>query len=337
MKVGLVGSGLQGWRRARALDFASGDRLAIAADIDLSAAQRMAAEFGCEATQDWRKVVEEKAVEAVLVCTPPHLHSLICTAALEAGKDVLCEKPLGRNPQEAKSIVQAAQRNGARLKCGLNYRHFPGIRQARLWYDQGCIGEVMYIRCRHGIGGRPGYEQEWRARGEISGGGELMDQGLHILDLARWFLGEFAEVFGFLGTYYWKVAPLEDNVFAILRTATGKTASLHVSWTQWKNLFSFEIFGREGYITVEGLGGSYGTQRASLGKRDLTAPFRQEVIDYRGEDRSWVQEWKEFKAAIAEGREPLGNGQDGFQAVRLAYAIYEAARRGSPSECPSGL
>jgi len=194
----------------------------------------------------------------------------------------------------------------------------------------------MYVRCRHGIGGRPAYEQEWRAQGEISGGGELMDQGLHVLDLARWFLGEFSEVSGFLGTFYWEVAPLEDNAFTILRTATGKTASLHVSWTQWKNLFSFEIFGCEGYITVEGLGGSYGTQRASLGKRDLTAPFRQEVIEYRGEDGSWAQEWKEFKAAIAEGREPLGNGQDGFQAICLAYAIYEAARRASPSECPSG-
>jgi len=336
MQVGLIGSGLQGWRRASALDRASGDRLVIAADTDFAAAQRLAAQFGCEATEDWREVVEDRTVEAVLVCTPPHVHSPICVASLEASKHVLCEKPLGRNPEEAESIVQTAQRNGARLKCGFNYRHFPGIRQARLWYDQGCIGEAMYVRCHHGIGGRPGYEQEWRARSEISGGGELMDQGLHVLDLARWFLGDFSQALGFLGTYYWNVAPLEDNVFAILRTASGKTASLHVSWTQWKNLFSFEIFGRDGYIVVDGLGGSYGTQRASLGKRDLTAPFRQELIEYRGRDGSWVEEWKEFKAAIAEGREPLGNGHDGFQAVCLAYAIYEAARRASPSGCLHG-
>ncbi len=153
-----------------------------------------------------------------------------------------------------------------------------------------------------------------------------MDQGMHALDLARWFLGDFTEVFGFLQTAFWDIAPLEDNAFALLRTRKGQVATIHVSWTQWRNLFSLEIFGKDGYITVEGLGGSYGTEKASLGKREFLKPFREEVIEFRGEDRSWQEEWMEFVNAIKENREPLGNGSDGIEALKLAYAIYESAR-----------
>ncbi len=328
MKVGLVGAGLQGWRRASALDHASGDRLLLVADIRRPVAERLAAHFGCEVTNEWQDLVEDRAVEVVIVCTPPHLHAAITTAALEAGKHVLCEKPLGRTLAEAAPVVHAAQRNGVFLKCGFNYRHHPGILQAKLWSDQGHIGEAMYIRCRHGICGRPGYEKEWRAQPEISGGGELMDQGLHVLDLARWFLGDFVEASGMLGTLFWNISPQEDNAFAILRTDERKIASLHVSWTQWKNLFSFELYGRDGYIAVEGLGGGYGVERAVLGRRDFTAPFTEEVVEFRGEDRSWRNEWAEFADAIREGREPLGNGKDGLQALRLTTAIYQAASLG---------
>ena len=156
-----------------------------------------------------------------------------------------------------------------------------------------------------------------------------MDQGMHALDLARWFLGDFAEVSGFLQTAYWDIAPLEDNAFAMLRTKNGEVASIHVSWTQWKNLFSLEIYGRDGYIMVEGLGGSYGVEKAILGKRAFLKPFQEEVIEFRGEDRSWQEEWAEFVSAIKENREPLGNGLDGLEVLRLADAIYQSAQKGS--------
>ncbi len=154
-----------------------------------------------------------------------------------------------------------------------------------------------------------------------------MDQGMHALDLSRWFLGDFSEAVGFLSTNFWDMAPLEDNAFVLLRTEKRQTVSLHVSWTQWKNLFSFELFGRDGYIVVEGLGGSYGTERAVLGTRAFLEPFREEIIEYRGEDRSWYEQWQEFVSAIRENREPLSSGYNGLQALRLAYAIYESARK----------
>jgi predicted dehydrogenase len=328
VRITIIGAGLQGRRRAQALK-KSGDELVIVAAAHMERAKLLADEMECEATDNWEEVVLRDDVDAVIVCTPPHLHEPMCIQAMKNGKHVLCEKPLARTPEEAQRILNYTQGKDIKLKCGFNHRHHPGILQARKWFDQGVIGELSFIRCRYGIGGRPGYEKEWRANMEISGGGQLMDQGMHAVDLSRWFMGEFNEVFGFLITSFWDIAPMEDNVFALLRTEKGQVASLHISWTQWKNLFSFELLGKNGYILVEGLGGSYGTERAILGRRAFLEPFREEVIEFRGEDRSWLEEWQEFAAAIKEDRKPLGNGNDGLTAVKLAYAVYESARNGS--------
>ncbi len=146
------------------------------------------------------------------------------------------------------------------------------------------------------------------------------------MDLCRWFLGDFAQVTCLVGTHFWKTEPQEDNAFVLFRTPGGAVASIHSSLTQWKNLFSFELYGRDGYIAVEGLGGSYGTERAVLARRDFAAPFGEEVIEFRGSDCSWHEEWKEFVAAVREDREPLGSGYDGLEALRLVYAAYEAAQ-----------
>jgi predicted dehydrogenase len=328
MKVGIVGAGLQGRRRARALRAVDGSELVAVADVDKNASAALAAEASCLATSQWEDVVARDDVEAVAVCTPPHLHAEIAIAAMKMGKHVLCEKPLARNVDEGREMVKVAREAGVTLKCGFNLRYHPAIGQVRQWCEGGSIGEIDWIRCRYGIGGRPGYDQEWRAKAEVSGGGQLMDQGIHLLDLCRWFLGDFAEASGMVATYFWDVAPLEDNAFAFLRTARGQIASLHVSWTQWKPLFSFEISGHDGYLIVEGLGGAYGNERAIRGRRDFAAPFSEEVIEFRGEDRSWEEEWREFTSAIREGREPSANGEDGLAAIGLAHCIYESTRLG---------
>jgi len=329
LRVGIIGAGLQGRRRATALQQIDNAELIALTSIHTDEAKIIASELECEFELRWEDIVSRDDINIIAVCTPPDLHLPICTEALKQGKHVLCEKPLARNPEEARQIAELAAENGMKLKGGFNLRHHPGIRQAREWFDEGIIGEPHFLRIRYGIGGRPGYDKEWRADKEVSGGGQLMDQGVHALDLSRWFLGDFQEVFGFLSTSFWDVAPLEDNAFALLRTAKGQVSSIHASWTQWKNLFSLELSGRDGYIVVDGLGGAYGVERAILGKRAFLEPFREEIIDFRGGDHSWVEEWKELAGAIKEDREPLGNGEDGFQAVRLAHAIYESSRRGS--------
>lgn len=326
LRVGIVGAGLQGRRRARAVLAAGRAEIAVVADVDRQAAAELAAETGAVFTTVWEEVIAAD-VNAVLICTPPHLHAPIAVAAAGAGKHVLCEKPLARNCVEGQRMVEAARAGGVVLKCGFNLRHHPGIRQARVWIDGGEIGEAVFLRLCYGIGGRPGYEQEWRARAEINGGGQLMDQGMHALDLCRYFLGEFTTVKGVVATGFWPISPLEDNAFGLLKTEKGQVASLHVSWTQWKNIFSLEVYGREGYVAVEGLGGSYGNERAILGRRDFSRPFTETVVEFRGEDRSWQVEWQEFCAAIREGREPAGSGQDGLEALKLAFMLYDSAAR----------
>ncbi|NQT73021.1 MAG: Gfo/Idh/MocA family oxidoreductase [Chloroflexi bacterium] len=329
MKVGLVGAGLIGKRRAQAVEEFDGSELIVVADMQLDKANLIAQEFGCQAVTDWHAVVNRDDVDVVLVCTPTNSLALISIAAMKNGKHVLCEKPLASNPQQAKQMVDVAQVHNVRLKTGFSLRHHPSIRKAREIFDSGIIGELNFIRCRYGHGGRPNYDKEWRTNPEIVGGGELLDQGVHAVDLFRWFMGDFNQATGFVATRFWDIAPLEDNAFALFQTETGQIASLHASWTQWKNIFSFELFGQEGYILVEGLGGNYGTEQLTLGIRSpLSRSPKEKSFEFRGQNRSFYEEWREFITALENNRAILANGYDGWQALRMVYSIYESSREG---------
>jgi len=327
MRVGIIGAGLQGKRRAPAIQAFPESELVVVSSAHMESAQALASKIGCEAAVGWESVVERKDLDAVVVCTPPHLHAQISIEAMRGGKHVLCEKPLARTIDEGQAMVKAAETYRMKLKCGFNHRHHPAVQKGREWVDQGKIGEPYYVRCRYGIAGRPGYEKEWRADPRVVGGGHLMEQGIHAIDLSRWFLGEVTNVAAFLGNYYWKTGPLEDNAFVLMKMRNGKVALIHSSLTQWKNLFCFEVFGSEGYIIIEGLGGSYGTERAILGRREFLKPFAEKIVEFRGEDRSWYEEWREFVASIEENREPLGNGYDGLAAMQLVQAAYEYSQK----------
>ncbi len=169
--------------------------------------------------------------EAVVVATFNKDLLPVTLAALKSGKHVLCEKPLGCNAREAEEMVVAARKADRVLKVGFNHRHHPALQQAHELAKSGKIGRLTSIRAAYGHGGRPGYDQEWRGNPELAVGGELLDQGVHIIDLCRWFLGDFVQVSGMLGTWFWQVAPLEDNGFALLQTAEGQIATVHTSWT----------------------------------------------------------------------------------------------------------
>jgi predicted dehydrogenase len=334
MRVGIIGAGRQGRRRATVVRDCPQTELVVVSSADRSHAQALASRFRCEAETGWRSVIDRSDLDIIVVCTPPHLHAEITIAALESGKHVLCEKPLSRTEAEGRAAVAAAERSGKVLKCGFNHRHHPGVQQVRRWVDGGAIGPVMLIRCTHGMCGHAGYDREWRADPEMTAGGHLMEQGIHAIDLFRWLLGDPDEVTAVTATLYWEMAPKEDNAFVLLRWPGGQIASLHSSLTQWKNLFSYEVYGKDGYAAVNGLGGGYGVEQAVLGKRDWEGPFAGQVVEFRGEDRSWWEEWREFVGAIEEGRAPLGSGVDGLRAIQIVNAAYAAARERRTERVP---
>jgi predicted dehydrogenase len=249
LRVGIVGCGLIGQKRARALGPAG--RVVACADPDEDRARAAAVHDGARVFSDWRQLVSLPDVDVVVVATPHDTLAPITLAAVEAGKHVLVEKPAARSPAELKPVIEAAQRRRAKVHVGFNHRYHRSFRKAREIFESGALGELMFVRARYGHGGRIGYDQEWRARPEISGGGELIDQGPHLIDLARWFLGDFSEVQGFAHTYYWSM-PVDDNGFMLLKTPRRQVAFLHASCTEWKNLFSMEIYGREGKLDVSG-------------------------------------------------------------------------------------
>jgi predicted dehydrogenase len=324
MRVAFIGAGLQTRRRAPVVQQSPDDELVEIVGTEHAPPRALAEQLGCAPGTDWRRTVERTDVDAVVITTPPHVHAEIAVAALASGKHVLCEKPLSRTLAEAEAMLDAAARAARVLKCGFNHRHHPAVLEAHRRLELGDFGRPISGRCRYGICGRPGYEHEWRADPERAAGGQYAEQGVHGIDLFRWFLGDLAEVSCMTSIGYFREQPLEDNGMALFRSRDGALAMLHASLTQWQNLFSFEILGDEGYFRVEGLGATYGTETLYLGTRDFSAPFQDTVIQYRGGDGSWQAEWREFKAAVAEGREPLGSGRDGLEAVRATLASYHA-------------
>jgi len=224
-------------------------------------------------------------------------------------------------------VTEAADAAGRVAKVGYNHRFHPAVLKAREIVDRGELGQLMFMRGRYGHGGRPGYEREWRFERSISGGGELIDQGSHLIDLAHWFLGEFTGIQAELRTFFWN-AEVEDNVFLTLSTSEGRIAWLHATWTEWKNLFSLEIYGRDGKLEINGLGGSYGVESLTF-YRMLPGMGPPETTrwEYPFADRSWETETAEFIAAIDEGRRPIGDAAEAVGSMSVIERVYQGAWR----------
>ena len=265
-------------------------------------------------------------VDAVVVATTNDALGPVTLEAIRAGKHVLVEKPAARNAEELAPLIEAARAAQVCVRVGFNHRHHPAVLKALTLAREGNIGEMMFLRARYGHGGRVGYDREWRADPEKSGGGELIDQGVHLIDLARCFLGEFQHVTGFAKTYYWDM-PVDDNAFMLLRTRDDQAAFLHVSCTEWKNLFSLELYGKSGKLQIDGLGGSYGIERLTH-YRMLPEMGPPETVswEYPMGDRSWALEFEEFVADIAQRREPAAGLNDALKALQVVEQVYQSSR-----------
>lgn len=330
LRTAIIGCGLIGSRRAQEASEHPQTSIQLVVDVAAERRERLAAKFACQGGEHWKQALDDAAVDLVVVSTPNLYTAEIAMAALGAGKHVLVEKPPGRSLAEARQMADAARSSGRMLKVGFNHRYHPAISKARSRLAEGTIGEVINIRTRYGHGGRPGYEKEWRGDPELAGGGELTDQGVHIADLLHWFAGFPSDAFAFLQTAVWPLGPLEDNAFGFFRFPNGAVASVHTSWTQWKNLFSLEIFGQLGSLSVDGLGGSYGPERliTAIRRPEGGVPALEEEV-FDGPDSSWRDEWTEFVRAVTEGGTYWGTPEDGVAAMAMIDGLYRSAGSGT--------
>src|SRR5271169_5295401 len=292
MKAAIVGCGLIGEKRARAL---GDNQLVIAADNNIERARYVGnIKSDAVATSDWKEAAGHPDADIVIVATTNEWLTPVSLFAVEHGKHVLVEKPGARSSGEIGPLIDQARLSGKKVKVGFNLRFHPAMMKAKEIMDSGLMGEMMFVRGRYGHGARIGYDREWRADRGIAGGGELLDQGVHLIDLSRWFLGDFAVVEGFVDTYFWDM-PVEDNGFISLRTKTGQAAWLHASCTEWKNMFCLEIYGKHGKLQIDGLGGSYGVERLTFYKMlPQMGPPETTIFEYPGSDDSWVNETRAF-------------------------------------------
>jgi predicted dehydrogenase len=323
LQFAIIGCGLIGRKRAASLQTG---QLRHACDLDASRAEAVAkASTGTLATTDYRVALADPAVDAVIVATLNSSLAPIALEAVRAGKHVLVEKPGALRATQLRRINEAAEKTKVRVRIGYNHRFHPAMLKARELIDSGVLGPMMFLRGRYGHGGRKGYDREWRADPKLSGGGELIDQGVHLIDLAGWFLGEFTNISGHASTYFWDM-PVDDNAFLSLRTQGGQTAWLQVSCTEWKNLFSLEIYGREAKIAIDGLGGSYGPERCTYYKMlPQMGPPETTAWEFPAGDNSWALELSAFEMDIRAGRQPNPGLPEGIRTLEIVEHIYRSS------------
>ncbi len=328
IRFALIGAGKMGERWAGVLS--KNQKLAAIADTGSGKAKKLAADIpDCRATNIDQIVLEDKDIDAVLIATTHKYLAPLTAAALKAGKHVLCEKPGAIKSADIKKNIALAESVGRTYMVGFNHRFHDGFIKARRLYKDGAIGDVIFIRARYGFGGRLGYDKEWRLNKSISGGGHLLDQGVHMIDLSRSFMAEIKSVHGIRGDKFWKKG-VEDNGFVLLQDKDKAIASIHASLTQWKPLHNFEIYGTKGYLSVEGLGRKYGNgEKLIVGRRakDFDREVKEKTIVCNSNaDDSLKLELEEFVSAIKQRRNTSPSPTDAFENLRIIEKVYSASK-----------
>lgn len=329
LRVGIVGLGKIGLKRAEYIQ--AHPDLSLQAGCDLDPA-RAATLPDVRFYSDYHDLVQAADLDAIFVATYNNVAPEIVVEALQAGKHVFCEKPPGRSVEDVQRIIRVEQAQpGLRLQFGFNHRHHYAVMEAKAMIESGRFGRLLWLRGVYGKSGGINFENVWRNDKELAGGGILLDQGIHMLDLCRFLAGEFTQVKSLITTSFWDI-PLEDNAFAILYNEQQQVAMLHSSATQWKHRFALEICLEEGYINLNGILSSthsYGDESLTFARRQfedesfaLGRP-REETIFFDRDD-SWALEIAAFVEAIRQ-QQPVasGNSHDALRVMELIEQIYK--------------
>ena len=320
LNIGIIGCGLIGNKRFKNLS--NHFKLIACSDINLKNAYKLSKDKKVKKFKNWKKIFEIKKLDAVIISTYHASLSKILDYAVKKKVNSFVEKPVATNPKSIDKIINLNKKNKVKIRVGFNHRFHPAIIKAKAIIKKGNLGEIMYIRSNYGHGGRIDYNKEWRFNYKLSGGGELIDKGSHLIDLCRYFIGELKLVACDLNTFYWNTK-LEDNCFLILKNHKSSRAFLHSSCTEWKNKFTFEIFCKYGKIEVNGLGRSYGIEKLTLYKmkKNLGKPSTKTWIFKK--DESWKIEMNEFYKDIKLNRDPNPGLKDAIKNLYLIKKIYK--------------
>ena len=325
MKAAIIGCGLIGQKRATALPD-SVDLLGCFDSVG-DIAEIFAAEFNTKAFSSVDEILAIEELDFVVIATRHDSLSSLAVSALNAGKHVFIEKPGAIDFKEFQKVCDAAIENNLRVHVGYNHRHHPALKKAFELFRIGSIGEIMFLRGRYGHGGRLGYEKEWRADKLKSGGGELIDQGTHLIDLSIGFLGQVQLEYAAAPTYFWDM-PVEDNAFISLKNHAGNIAFLQASCTEWKNMFSMEIYGKTGKLDISGLGRSYGMETLTFHKMlPEMGPPKSETWSFSEPDDSWAVEMQEFVDDLRSGSRNSDNLDSSLEVLRVIGEIYARTNR----------
>ena len=287
-----------------------------------------------EKAQNSDQIIENPEIDAVFTCTPNYLNKPLTIQSLKAGKHVFCEKPPGFTAKDIEEIRAVEKESGKVLMYGFNHRHHASIKYMKKLVDDKEFGKILWMRGRYGKSVDETFYDNWRAKKELAGGGILIDQGIHMLDLFLHLGGNFDNVHASVSNLYWNLN-VEDNVFATLEnTKTGLAASLHSTMTQWRHLVSLEVFLEKGYLVLNGLktsSNAYGEEILTIAKNRSTAPVAtwkdEKNITYHT-DESWESELTEFFSAIKSNREvKLGNSSDALKLMKIIDKIYSFKKK----------
>ena len=325
MKAAFIGCGVIGEKRAEAL----GAKIQIVGcfDLNIQKAEAFAKVYQCDVYESEMDLINDESVDFVVIATQHNNLAKLAIDCLNRKKHVFLEKPGACNAQDLANVSEIAKKNLLNLHIGYNHQFHPAILKMNELVQQGDIGDLMFARIRYGHGGRIGYEKEWRAKKEISGGGELIDQGSHLIDLVLKLFGDLKVSYAATPTYFWNME-VEDNAFVVLEDIQGRISFLHASCTEWKNLFSMELYGTGGKLEVEGLGRSYGVETLTFYKMlPEMGPPKITKFTYDEPDISWKLELEQFIKDIEQKTYTSDNSQSSIRVLQIIEDIYQRTGR----------
>ena len=325
LKVGIAGYGIVGKRRRQCIDTHS--RLQTVAVCDQTFDGEGLLDDGIRYYANFERLLEED-LDILFVAMSNDMAPVVTISGLEKGLHVFCEKPPGRDMNDIIKVIACEQNHPEqKLKYGFNHRYHDSVKEALRIVHSGELGNVINLRGVYGKSKLITFDQtSWRTERKLAGGGVLLDQGIHMVDLIRLFAGEFSDIYSFISNNVWN-HDVEDNAYALMRTHDGKVAMLHSSATQWRHRFNLEISLSKGSITLSGIlsgSKSYGAETLTIARvadSDMGDPMEQ-TIRYNT-DTSWLDEVNEFADVVINGA-PIENGSsdDAFKTMGLVYEIY---------------